>query len=408
MLRPESPDQLSPVAVLIADDDEAALAAAARSLAPLGHRLVTVSSGYEALHQAQRIPFAAIVLDVQMPELDGFETAMLLRECAIRPPPLIFVSERPDDLATIRRGYSLGAVDYLTKPVHQDILRAKVDAMAALFQREQQVDRLADVLAEKDRQAAEAEAARRRAERASDLKDIYLGILSHDLRTPLTAITMTADLVARAHHPDGHREGAERIRRAARRMSTMIEQLVDFTRGELGGGIPVRSAEMDFGSVVKAVVDELSAAHRGAEIMVEASGSLRGAWDAERVHQALTNLVGNAVLHGAGCIRVTMVGKPAGVLLKVHNMGAPIPVDQLSRIFEPFRKKERSSGLGLGLYIVREIIRRHGGTIHVRSSAERGTTFTSYWPSAIGTGATPEPITAAPTERRDNTVFPRG
>jgi len=355
------------------------------ALACLGHRLVTVSSGYEALHQAERADFAAIVLDVQMPELDGFETALLLRDSTwTRTPPLIFVSETEDDLATIRRGYALGAVDYLTKPVHGDILRAKVDALASLFQRERQVSRLAGVVAEKARQAAEAEAARNRAERASGLKDIYLGILSHDLRTPLTAITMSADLITRASDIDNARSGAERVRRAARRMSTMIEQLVDFTRGELGGGIPIQPAQMDFGAVVRSVVDEVSTAHRGVEIQVETSGALFGMWDGERVHQALTNLVGNAVLHGKGCIRVSASGQRSGVLVKVHNSGPAIPTDQLPRIFEPFRKEERSTGLGLGLYIVREIIRRHGGTIHVRSNDERGTTFTSYWPSAPG------------------------
>jgi signal transduction histidine kinase len=381
----EGMPQSSPISVLVVDDDEAALAAMAAALGCLGHHLVTASSGYEALHQAEWTDFAAIVLDVQMPELDGFETALLLRDSAqAHPPPLIFVSETQDDLATIRRGYALGAVDYLTKPVHGDILRAKVDALASLFQRERQVDELTDEVAEKARQAAAAEAAQHRAERASGLKDIYLGILSHDLRTPLTAITMTADLITRAAALENARGGAERIRRAARRMSNMIQQLVDFTRGELGGGIPIQPVPMDFGVVVRSVVDEVSTAHRGVEIQVETTGELLGMWDGERVHQALTNLVGNAVLHGKGCIRVSASGQRAGVLVKVHNAGPAIPVDQLPRIFEPFRKEERSTGLGLGLYIVREIIRRHGGTIHVRSNEERGTTFTSYWPSAPG------------------------
>jgi two-component system sensor histidine kinase/response regulator len=380
---PGGKDDASPITVLVVDDDETALTAMSGALAPLGHRLVVVSSGYEALHRAERTPFAAIVLDVQMPELDGFETAALMRDSGLaRIPPLIFVSETQDDLETIRRGYALGAVDYLTKPVHGDILRAKVDALASLFQQERQLDRMANVVAEKDRQTAEANAARHRAERASGLKDIYLGILSHDLRTPLTAITMTADLIARAQGLDNAKGGAERIRRAARRMSTMIEQLVDFTRGELGGGIPIQPVQVDFGAVLRSVVDEISTAHRGAEILVETSGELVGLWDGERVHQALTNLVSNAVLHGKGSIRVTATGQRSGVLVKVHNGGPAIPDDQLPRIFEPFRKEERSSGLGLGLYIVREIIRRHGGTIHVRSNIERGTTFTSYWPSA--------------------------
>jgi signal transduction histidine kinase len=253
------------------------------------------------------------------------------------------------------------------------------------------------VVAEKARQAAEAEAARNRAERASGLKDIYLGILSHDLRTPLTAITMTADLINRAGTVDSAHAGAERIRRAARRMSNMIQQLVDFTRGELGGGIPIQPMQMDFGAVVRSVVDEVCTAHREVEIQVETSGELLGMWDGERVHQALTNLVGNAVLHGKGCIRVSASGQRSGVLVKVHNGGPPIPVDQLPRIFEPFRKEERSTGLGLGLYIVREIIRRHGGTIHVRSNEERGTTFTSYWPSATLDHPRPAPaLTTSP------------
>jgi two-component system sensor histidine kinase/response regulator len=393
-----------PVWVLVVDDDEAVLSSVSSIIEALNYRVATATSGYEAVHRLRHQTFAAVVIDVQMPELDGFETAALLRESEEgRSTPIIFLSETSDDLGTIRRGYALGAVDYLTKPVHGDILGAKVEALATIYRQELQVDHLAGVAAEKAQEAAEAKAARRRAERTSTLKDVYLGILSHDLRTPLTAISMSAQVLERAQNIENCREGAQRIGRGARRMSAMISQLVDFTRGELGGGIPISPAQTDFAGVLKAVADEITAAHPGVEIILQTSGDLRGLWDGERLQQALTNLFGNAVLHGTGCVRATADGRRSGVLLKVHNMGPPIPADQAPHIFEPFRKKERSSGLGLGLYIVREIVRGHGGTIHVRSSADGGTTFTSYWPrsSVAASDSLPrEALVEAPTDAR--------
>jgi signal transduction histidine kinase len=164
-------------------------------------------------------------------------------------------------------------------------------------------------------------------------------------------------------------------------MESMINDLIDFTRGQLGGGIPVARSAESFDELCRRVIDEWRLIHPTRIIQLELSGDLSGRWDGPRVQQAIGNLVGNALRHGQGTVAVSARGEHAGIVLSVHNGGAPIAAEDLPTIFEPFRKGERrSEGLGLGLYIVREIVQGHGGTIHVWSSEAEGTTFLTYWP----------------------------
>jgi signal transduction histidine kinase len=401
-MRPSAEEETAfpPASVLVVDDTPASLLAFSAVLEPLGHRVVTARSGLEAIERAESEPFAVMVTDVQMPGLDGLETAARLR----RSPragdlPIIFVSATHDDPRTIKRAYDLGAIDYLEKPVEPEILCAKVAALVSLYRRGQELKRRAEIIAAKGREAAEALAAHQRAEAASRLKDRYIGILGHDLRTPLTVITMSAQrLIKRPDAPEVVRDAPARILGAADRMTTMINDLIDFTRGQLGGGIPIFPVAGDFGEICRAVVDELKVVHPGRAFVLDLAGDLEGRWDVARVQQAVSNLVGNAVFHGTGPVTVRAAGEPAAVLLAVHNFGAPIPPEEIPTIFEPFRKGERrSSGLGLGLYIVREIVRGHGGLIDVQSTADAGTTFRARWPrspAAAGDPGPPDPAWA--------------
>lgn len=209
-------------------------------------------------------------------------------------------------------------------------------------------------------------------------KDVLVGILGHDLRTPLQSILMGADTLAKQGDALGPTVSkvANRITSSATRMGRMIEDLLDFTRAHLGGGIPVVPAPMDLSDVVTAVVDELSHAHpsRLVRRVPSASGDLRGEWDAARIAQAVTNLVGNAIQHGADPVEVKTVGDDTNVIVEVHNGGTIAP-NVAERLFQPFaHAAERMNGgsapagLGLGLYIVAEIARAHAGRVEVDSA----------------------------------------
>jgi sigma-B regulation protein RsbU (phosphoserine phosphatase) len=175
-------------------------------------------------------------------------------------------------------------------------------------------------------------------------------------------------------------------------MTQMIRDLLDFTRGHLGGGIPVEPAQADLAEICSRVVDETKAVHPQREIELSTRGDLSGLWDASRLEQVVSNLVSNAVHHGQDRILVEAVGEPIQVVLRVRNGGPPIPPTELPTLFEAFkgpRDRRATQGLGLGLYIVKEIVRAHGGTVEVTSSAEEGTTFACIWrrPAALRAAA---------------------
>lgn len=222
-----------------------------------------------------------------------------------------------------------------------------------------------------------------------ETRDRFIGVLGHDLRNPLGAIMTAADLLASAGLQGVFATAVERIGRSTDRMNAMIGDLLDFARGRLGGGIPIKRVWCDFGQIAIEEAAEMSQAFPGRSIQCETTGDLGGEWDAGRVEQLLSNLIGNAVQHGAGPI--SLAARDAGdvVVVTVHNRGLPIPSSMLPRLFEPFHESapDGSNGLGLGLYIASEIVRAHRGTIAVSSSDEGGTTFTVELPRlAVASG----------------------
>jgi PAS domain S-box-containing protein len=219
-----------------------------------------------------------------------------------------------------------------------------------------------------------------------EARDRFIGVLGHDLRTPLTAITMAADQltneVETLRPPQIVVVGL--IRRCAWRMQRMIADVLDFARGRLGGGIPIAAQPAHFGEACRDAVTELRAVHPTRRIVLETSGDLVGVWDVSKVQQVVSNLVANALEHGDDPVRVSVRGEADDVVLEVNNqnLGPPLPAEILPRLFEPFQRgpaRSDSAGLGLGLFIVKEIVRAHAGTIEVTSSEAEGTTFTSRW-----------------------------
>jgi PAS domain S-box-containing protein len=222
--------------------------------------------------------------------------------------------------------------------------------------------------------------------RIEEAREQFIGILAHDLRNPLGAIEGTAELLGLADDiPERHARNFARIARNTQRMAAMIRDVLDFTRGRLGGGIPIEREPCDLGHICAEAVAEMKQAHPGRAIHCDAIGNLSGKWDPARIEQVLSNLIGNAVQHGLDPIRVSARNDDRdGVIVTVHSMGTPIPDELIPTIFEPFRRGERGSsqGLGLGLYIVSEIVRSHGASVSVSSSERDGTMFTIHWPVA--------------------------
>ncbi len=222
-------------------------------------------------------------------------------------------------------------------------------------------------------------------------REQMMGILGHDLRNPLAAVRALATLLLRREGlPESVREGLAEIGRAGQRMLEMIETLLDFTNSRFRGGLPIAPVPTDLHEVCRGVVEELLAAEPERRIELELRGDGRGTWDPARLAQVVSNLVANALEHGArhGAVRVSVGGCEEEVVLEVGNQGPAIAPELMAVMFEPFcqgsalRDASHARGLGLGLYIVSQVVNAHGGTVSVDSTAERGTTFTVRVPRA--------------------------
>ncbi|MET0280356.1 MAG: hybrid sensor histidine kinase/response regulator [Steroidobacteraceae bacterium] len=351
MVRP----QLPPVKFLLVDDLDDNLLALSALLRELDVELLLAKSGSEALELLLAHDIALALLDVQMPEMDGFELAELMRGSArTRHVPIIFVTAGARESHRQFRGYEAGAVDFLYKPIDPHILRSKAEVFYQLHRQRQLLDAHLREMSETLR-----------------LNEVFAAVLGHDLRNPLSAIVASAH-VLRQSKDELARTTGQRVLNSSRRMARLIEDLLDFSRARLAGGITVVPEPGDLGDFARRVLQEHQAAAPDRAIELSQEGSLRGDFDGERVAQIASNLLGNALQHGArdGAIRVHLDGRDqARVQLSVINPGE-IPVALLGDIFEPFRGRrlvsgERGGGLGLGLYIVRQLAQAHGGDVEV-------------------------------------------
>ncbi len=365
---------LPPVKCLLVDDLEENLLVLTALLRRDGLELLQARSGREALELMLQHEFALALLDVQMPEMDGFELAELMRGSErTRRIPIIFVTAGEHDRRRIFRGYDSGAVDFLHKPIEPRVLVNKAEVFFQLHRQQQQ---LAVQLNER------TETLR--------LSEMLMAMLGHDLRGPLSAMLMSAMVLERRAENDASRQAAVRIQSSGKRMSRMISDLLDLARARLAGGIAVLRAEMDLAAVLQRAVQECQTAAPERAIEWQAEGDGSGMWDADRLAQVASNLIGNAVRHGdtEGPVRVSLDGQdPERVSFTVANAGV-IPAELTPHIFDPFRSGRRasgaSSGLGIGLYIVEQVVHAHGGTVSVRSEEGAGTTFRVDLPRRAG------------------------
>jgi PAS domain S-box-containing protein len=224
--------------------------------------------------------------------------------------------------------------------------------------------------------------------RVQDFQQRLLGIVGHDIRGPLAAISLTtATLLEQGSMVPAHLRAVQRIAHSAQRMERLVTLLLDFTRAQLGLTLPLRREPVGLDMLGERVLEEVRTTRPGRTVQMDVRGDVRGEWDPDRLMQVLGNLLSNALRYSPADtpVDVRMWGSGEAVLLQVHNAGAPIPAEALPRLFEPFcrgAQAERTAkeGLGLGLYIVGEVVRAHGGTLTVDSSEEQGTTFSILLP----------------------------
>ncbi len=318
-----------------------------------------------ALEDALASPWELVISDYRLRELSALEALERVRARGCDAPFVIVSSSIGEERAI--EAIKAGAQDF--------VLRERVWRLGAVVERE-------------------LDLTEQRRTRARELRDhdgwqrdseALVGMLGHDLRNPLAAIITGASVLVQMV-PDSPKVAttAARIRRSADRMRLMIDQLLDFTRVRMGGGLPLAAAAMNLADACRAAIDESAG---GADVRLEVLGEPQGVWDRARLVQAVACLVGNAVRHasaGAG-VHVRLDGRdPATVALSVHDDGV-IPPDVQATVFEPQHttgrpRSPRSSGLGLGLFLAREAAHAHGGRIELRSAPDQGTTFTIVVP----------------------------
>ena len=360
-----------PTKILLVDDLQENLLALSALLRSDELEILSAHSGVEALELLLVHNVALALVDVQMPEMDGFELAELMRGSErTRHVPIIFVTAGAQELSRMFQGYDAGAVDFLFKPIEARVLRNKVNTFVELHcQRQQLSDQLRAL------QDGEAEARRLRDELAQTLRlnETFLGVVGHDLRNPLNTVLMSAQLLQHMSPDPRQRPIIDRISAATRQMARMIDDLYDLTRVRMGGGISINPRpDVDVGQLADRAAGELGAAHAGRALSVEKSGDTVGCWDHDRLAQILGNIIGNALRHGTANtpVKVRVDGTAADwVTITVQNRGT-IPPELLPHVFEPFRRDHTShrEGLGLGLFIVQQLVRAHGGDIAITSS----------------------------------------
>ncbi len=224
-------------------------------------------------------------------------------------------------------------------------------------------------------------------ERRADFERQLIGIVSHDLRNPLSVVVLGCSVLLRAEGlSDALTKTVVRINNAGERASRMIRDLLDFTQARLGAGLHIATSPQDFHALTAAVVEEIETSFAGRVVRCTYSGDGRGRWDPDRISQMIENLVTNALKYGAVDAAVTVTSDCLGdiIVLSVHNYGLMIPPEKLADIFQPLERATHAHSaarsIGLGLYIVKQVVNSHNGTISVESTERNGTTFTARIP----------------------------
>lgn len=385
------------IAILLVDDEPRNLLALQAVLEREEYRLILAGSGREALRCLLDNECAAIVLDVHMDDMDGFETAALIRARErSRLTPIIFLTASNRDAFAAMKGYDLGAVDYLYKPPVPDVLRAKLAVFAELYRNRQESRRLAERLALVVQERNEQIAA---VERLSRAKDELMAVVSHELRSPLSSLLGYAELMlAREYKPEAQREILTIMVEEGQRLASLINDFLDLRRLE-DGNTPIAPVVVHLPLVIARAV-AAAGHHPATPIVLNLAGDVPPVMaDPNRLQQVLINLLSNARKYSprGGEIHISAKAVGARVEIGIRDQGLGIPKRALTQLFQSFFRvkdpdREDIPGSGLGLAIVRQIVEAHGGMVRATSAGPgRGSTFTISFPAAISDEVPPPP-----------------
>ncbi|MBD9676175.1 hybrid sensor histidine kinase/response regulator [Pseudomonas sp. PDM18] len=377
--------------LLIVDDLPENLLALEALIKGEGREVFKASSADEALSLLLEHEFALALLDVQMPGMDGFALAELMRGTErTRNIPIVFVTAAGRELNYAFKGYESGAVDFLYKPLDNHAVRSKVNVFVDLY-RQRKV--LEQARAEQDALLAELRETQVELQRAVKMRDDFMSIVSHELRTPLNGLMLDTQL-RRLHLSKGKLEHFtqarlgvlfERDERQLTGLNRLIEDMLDVSRIRTGK-LSIRPEPANLADIARRVLSNFAvqAQAAGCELSLEAPEVVEGVWDAYRLEQVISNLVSNALRYGPGRpVEVTVAVADGRAKLCVRDHGDGISVEEQRRIFQQFERgagAARVAGLGLGLYISEQIVQAHGGSIEVRSQPGQGAAFSLYLP----------------------------
>jgi signal transduction histidine kinase len=376
-----------PIDILLVDDEARNLDALEAILESPNYRLLRAENAERALRLLLESDVAAIVLDIKMPQVDGFELAQMIKNTRrFRETPIVFLTAHLIDDQNVIAGYDAGAVDYLTKPVNSQVLKHKIAVFAELFRKTRELAELNESLEERVKERTlELERSEAALRAAAQQKDEFLAILAHELRNPLGPLRSGLDLLLR-------RKSAEpsiartlgSMDRQLHHMVRLIDDLLDISRVSRGL-LELKKAPVDLGEIVAATVESLRPQfeRRRQRLTLQNAERIEAVADSTRVAQIVTNLLTNASKFTPenGQIDVGLERDGERVLIRVADSGAGIPADQTDRIFGMFARVKRGDGdgamgLGIGLALARRLAEMHGGALSVASPGENaGSTF---------------------------------
>jgi signal transduction histidine kinase len=381
------PDPDDRVKILLVDDQPANLVALEAMLQGLGQNLIKAESGREALKWLLTEDFAVILLDVKMPEMDGFETASLIRERdKSRDTPIIFLTAAEKSQTQAVRGYAVGAVDYLVKPVVPEFVRSKVAVFVELAKKREQLRRQAQLLRQSEQAAREL--AETRAELVRDLEhknrelESFSYAVSHDLRAPLRRVDSFGRALQEteaAALTDTGRRFLERMREASQQMSQLIDDVLHLSRVTRA---EVRDQEVDLSAIVTHVLERMHEAEPERPVEIKVRPGLVVSGDGQLLRVALQNLLENAwkFTSREPVARIEfgvsqLSGEPAYF---VRDNGVGFDMTYVGRLFGPFQRLHLANdfpGTGIGLATVQRIVHRHGGRIWAEGMIGQGAIF---------------------------------